>query len=82
MRFANVRDVSRYLIDLVQGKAGLTMSPRIDAFAVAALPSAGANDGRLVLCTNGASGSACLAFSNSASWLRADVNSTVVNAGA
>lgn len=37
---------------------------------VANAPSAAANAGQLICVSNGASGSACLAYSNGTSWLR------------
>lgn len=37
---------------------------------VANAPSAAANTGQLIYVSNGASGSACLAYSNGISWLR------------
>jgi hypothetical protein len=43
---------------------------RADAFNVAGLPAAAAHNGKIVFVSNGASGAACLAYSNGTSWLR------------
>ena len=41
-----------------------------DEYAVAGLPAAAANRGKLVYVSNGASGAPCLAYSNGTNWLR------------
>lgn len=43
---------------------------RVDSYAVAGLPTAASSTGKIVYCSNGASGSPCLAYSNGANWLR------------
>lgn len=43
---------------------------RVDSYAVASLPAAASNTGKIVYCSNGAAGSPCLAYSNGTNWLR------------
>lgn len=47
------------------------------SYAVAGLPDAAKNAGRLVHCSNGAGGSPCLAYSNGTSWLQITLGSAV-----
>jgi hypothetical protein len=42
----------------------------LDSYAVAGLPAANLHTGKLVFVSNGASGAACLAYSNGTNWLR------------
>lgn len=46
-------------------------------FTVAQLPSAAANVGRMVRCSNGASGQPCVAMSNGTNWLRISLGAAV-----
>jgi hypothetical protein len=50
--------------------AALDDAVRADGFSVAGLPAAADHKGKLVFCSNGATGSACLAYSDGTSWLR------------
>lgn len=59
------RSVKKALAKLETGEA-----LALPSYAVAALPAAASNSGRIVHCTNGAAGSPCLAYSNGTSWLR------------
>jgi hypothetical protein len=45
--------------------------------AVAELPDATANEGMLVVCSDGAAGSPCLAYSNGTNWLQIALGSAV-----
>lgn len=47
------------------------------SYAVADLPAAAGSSGMLVTCSDGASGSACLAYSNGTSWLQIAIGSAV-----
>lgn len=53
-----------------QGFNDIAAGPVLPSFAVAALPAAAANTGRIVRCSNGNAGVVCLAVSNGTSWLR------------
>lgn len=53
-----------------QGFEDVAAGPVLPTYAVAALPAAAANNGRIVRCSNGNAGVACLAVSNGTSWLR------------
>jgi hypothetical protein len=48
----------------------LELGPTLPVYAVAGLPAAADNDYRVVYCSNGATGSPCLAVSNGTNWLR------------
>jgi hypothetical protein len=48
----------------------LELGPILPVYTVAQLPAAADNDYRVVYCSNGATGSACLAVSNGTNWLR------------
>jgi hypothetical protein len=48
----------------------LEAGPILPTYTVAALPAAASNTGRIVRCSNGNAGAACLAVSNGTSWLR------------
>lgn len=50
----------------------------MDEYAVAGLPAAAAaNRGKLVYCSDGANGAACLAYSNGTNWLRVVLGAAV-----
>lgn len=48
----------------------LTSAVTLDSYTVAGAPSAALHTGKLIYCSNGASGAPCLAYSNGTSWLR------------
>ena len=50
---------------------------RADSFAVAGLPAAADHNGKIVFCSNGASGAACLAYSTGTAWLRVVLGAAV-----
>jgi hypothetical protein len=52
------------------GFADVAAGPVLPTFTLAQLPSAASNTGRIVRCSNGNAGAACLAVSNGTSWLR------------
>jgi hypothetical protein len=54
------KEVSRALLEAVT----------LDSFTVAGLPDPVANARKIIFVSNGAGGSACLAYSNGANWLR------------
>lgn len=54
--------------------------PVLPSFAVADLPDAAENEGRLVHCSDGAAGSPCLAHSNGTDWLRITLGAAVAAA--
>jgi hypothetical protein len=45
--------------------------------AVAGLPAAASNTGKIYYCSNGAAGSPCLAYSNGTNWLRITLGAAV-----
>lgn len=49
-------------------KPAADYGPKLPTFAVAGLPSAAANSGRVVRCSNGNAGQPCLAFSDGTNW--------------
>ena len=53
-----------------QGFADVAAGPVLPTYTVAGLPVAADNAGRIVRCSNGNAGAACLAVSNGTSWLR------------
>lgn len=55
----------------MQGKITLT------SYVVASLPPAADNAGKLVHCSDGASGSPCLAYSNGTNWLQIALGAAV-----
>lgn len=52
----------------------------LDSFAVAGVPAASANAGKLIHVSNGAAGSPCLAYSNGTNWLRITLGAAVAAA--
>ncbi|WP_091977125.1 hypothetical protein [Bradyrhizobium ottawaense] len=50
---------------------------RASSFAVAGLPAAAKHAGKIVYVSNGASGAACLAYSNGTAWLRILIGAAV-----
>lgn len=52
----------------------------LPSFAVADLPAAGDYTGHIVFCSDGAAGSAILAFSDGTDWLRCDTAAAVAAA--
>ena len=50
--------------------AALDDAIRADSFTVATLPLASDHAGKIIHCSNGAAGAACLAYSNGVNWLR------------
>lgn len=55
----------------------LNAAVTLDSFAVAGLPSAAAYSGKMVFVSNGAAGSACLAYSNGTNWLQVALGAAV-----
>lgn len=49
----------------------------LPSYAVAGLPAAAKNTGKLVHVSNGAAGSPCLAYSNGTNWLRITLGAAV-----
>ncbi|MDB5733118.1 MAG: hypothetical protein JWQ03_3013 [Variovorax sp.] len=58
-------------------KAAIDASDVLSSYAVAGLPAAASNTGKLVYCSNGATGTACLAYSNGTNWLRITLGAAV-----
>lgn len=48
----------------------ITKALSLQPYTVATVPSASANQGRLISVSNGAAGQPCLAYSNGTAWLR------------
>ena len=62
--------VARGRVSSAAINAALDDAIRADSLTVANLPAAADHSGKIVYCSNGASGAACLAYSNGTSWLR------------
>ena len=58
-------------------ETGEAINLNAGSYNVAGLPAAAANAGRLVYCSNGASGAPCLAYSNGTNWLRILIGAAV-----
>ena len=89
-QFANILDMGRWVRSLVDGGVAVSQDaiPAISSlqtsvlssYAVDSLPAAAtAGIGRVVYCSDGASGSAILAFCNSVDWLRSDDGTAVAD---
>ena len=68
------------MADLKRGRTGtrsLNSAQALDSSAVAALPPAAANVGKLRYVANGNAGAPCLAYSNGTSWLRIALGTAV-----
>lgn len=48
-------------------------------YTVATLPAAASNSGKVVYCSDGATGDPCLAFSNGTNWLQIAIGSAVAS---
>lgn len=57
--------------------AALLDAITLDEYAVAGLPAAADHKGKMIFVSNGASGSACLAYSNGTNWLRVVLGAAV-----
>lgn len=53
------------------------LGPVLPTYTVAGLPTASANNRRLVRCSNGNAGAACLALSDGTNWLRIALGAAV-----
>lgn len=52
------------------GSKSVAKALKISSYAVAGVPSAAGNPGRIIHVSNGAAGQPCLAYSNGTAWLR------------
>lgn len=62
------------------GSQAVVRALALSTYAVATVPSASANAGRLIYVSNGAAGAPCLAYSNGTSWLRITLGAAVAAA--
>ncbi|MDK2957820.1 MAG: hypothetical protein PWQ57_3318 [Desulfovibrionales bacterium] len=56
--------------DISIGKLTIANAVILPSYTVATLPGAAEYNGSLVVCSNGAAGSPCLAYSDGENWLR------------